>query len=58
MKRVLVFVFVISLAIAALLMPAKGRATQRICRPTEEELQACEAAGGIFDYGLCKCRIF
>jgi hypothetical protein len=58
MKRLLVFAFVISLAVVALIMPARGHATQRICRPTQEELQACEEAGGYFDYGLCKCRIF
>jgi hypothetical protein len=60
-KRMLAIAFAISFAVAMLISPIRGRAATgqtRICRPTQEELQACEEAGGIFDYGLCKCRIF
>lgn len=28
-----------------------------LCRPTPAQLQACEDAGGYFDYGLCLCLI-
>lgn len=61
MKRTLAVVFVLSFAAAMLVAPAGGATSggqSRICRPTQEELQACEEAGGWFDYGLCKCRIF
>lgn len=60
MKRVLAIAFVISIAVASSTLPGRSQAKgqERFCRPTEEQLQACEEAGGIFDYGLCKCRIF
>jgi hypothetical protein len=61
MKRMLAIAFALSFAAAMLVAPVRGGAAagqSRICRPTQEELQACEEAGGWFDYGLCKCRIF
>jgi hypothetical protein len=60
-KRTLAFTFALCFAAAVLVAPARGgdaAGRSRICRPTQEELQACEEAGGFFDYGLCKCRIF
>jgi hypothetical protein len=60
-KRTLTIALVLSFFAAALVAPVRGGSAagqSRICRPTQEELQACEEAGGWFDYGLCKCRIF
>ena len=49
---------VVILIILALTMPVSNLETNAgLCRPTPAQLQACEDAGGYFDYGLCLCLI-
>jgi hypothetical protein len=60
MKRMLAIAFVIFFALALSFAPIRGKASAHQappCHPTPQQLQDCEDAGGIFDYGLCRCRI-
>jgi hypothetical protein len=60
MKRTLALAFAISFALAMAVWPAGGHATtkqSRICHPTQQQLEACERAGGEYDLSACRCTV-
>jgi hypothetical protein len=72
MKRLLSIGFLVSILAALSISAESSRADVqtgpspagfctpggRLCCPSDEQLEACYAAPGYFDYGLCKCIPF